>query len=184
MNYCKYVLILALIFFGGCAHYQTMNDSPDANLRPRILKGPLHEIQLVAYEAAKKAFPDETANIKIEDNNKVIILREWFWRGDTIVTVLIETSQKDKCIVNVESRASNHRLNATLLDDEPKREIAHYLNVFDQEHNLYLKNKNTVSASHTKLLEDKLIALKQAFEKGLITESEYQAKRKEIVDKY
>jgi hypothetical protein len=185
MNYCKYVLILALAFFSGCAHYQTINDSPESNLRPRLLKGPINEIQLVAYEAAKKAFPDETENIKIEDNNKVVILRKWFWRGDTLITVLIEKGQMDECIINAESKASWHRLNPSGLDIS-KSEIAHYFNVLDQEHKLYLRNKkhNTTSTSDAKTLDNRLIGLKQAFDRGLISKTEYETKRKEIIEEY
>lgn len=151
MNFRKCVLILALVFFSGCAHYQTANDSTDANLRPRILKGPLHEIQLVAYEAAKKAFPDETKNISIKGTNQVIILREWFWRGDTMISISIEKSKEDNCIINAESKASHHRLNAALISsDAAKNEIAHYFIYLDQEYELYFDNKKAVSTSQSK----------------------------------
>lgn len=185
MNICKYVLVLALVIFSGCVHYQTINDSTNINLRPRVLKGPLNEIQQVAYEAAKKAFPDETENIKVEDNNKVIILREWFWRGDTIIKILIDKSLNNEFILNVESMSSSHRLNPSMgIGSVAKKEIQHYLNYLDEEYKLYLTNKNSVSAAPAKPLEEKLVELKQAFEKGLITESEYKTKRKEIIDKY
>lgn len=182
MNYCKYLFIFVFVFFSGCAHYQTNIDSSDFSLRPRVLKGPINEIQSVAYEAAKKAFPDETGNIKIDSNNKIVILREWFWRGDTIITISIEEPQTNECVINAESKASHHRLNATLSFDVARKEMVYYLSVLDEEYKLYLKNKNTVINSNTKTLEDKLTEIKEAFEKGLITESEYKAKRKEIID--
>lgn len=184
MNCFKYLFIFVLVFFSGCAHYQTNIDSPDFSLRPRVLKGPINEIQSVAHEAAKKAFPNETGNIKIEGNNKIVILREWFWRGDTVITVSIEEPQPNECIINAESKASHRRLNATLSFDAARRELAHYLSILDEEYKLYLKNKNAVINSRSKTLEDKLMELKQTFEKGLITESEYNAKRKEIIDKH
>ncbi len=128
-------------------------------------------------------FPLE--NIKIENNNKVIILREWLWRGDTLITVLIEQGQTDDCIINAESKVSWHRLNPSGLDVS-KGEIAHYFNFLDQEHKLYLNNKkhNTSSTPDEIKLDDRLIGLKQAFDKGLINKTEYETKRKEIIEKY
>lgn len=180
MSKYRSVIIVVLIFFSGCAHYQTVPNSPEPSLQPRILKGPINEIQSIAYEAAKKAFPDEIGKISIDDNGKISILREWFWRGDTLITVSIEEKQTDEFIINAESKPSWHRANPTLLSVS-KDEIAHYFNLLDQEYASYLKDKNKVES---KTLADRLKELKKAFDNGLISETEYEERRKTIISNF
>ena len=185
MNYFKTVLIIISIILSSCSHYNTTVDSPVPSLRPRILKGPIAEVHSVVYKAAKRAFPDETENIKIEDNWKISILREWFWRGDTLITVKIEKKQTDEYLVNAESKASWHRLNAAGFGVS-KGEIADYFNALDQEYKLYLKvgNRSKLNTSDERTLTNKLREIKRAFEAGLINETEYETKRKEIINQY
>lgn len=76
-----------------------------------MLNGSLPELKSVVIDAAQMAFPDETQNISIDENGNTTILREWFWRGDTLITVFIENRDNDEYIINVESEASWHRLN-------------------------------------------------------------------------
>ena len=149
MSKHKSVIIAGLIFLSSCTHYQTNNNSPQPSLQPRILRGPINEIQSIAYEAARKAFPGETENISIDDNGQISILREWFWRGDTLITIFIEEKKTDEFIVNAESKASWHRLNPSPYSVS-KGEIANYFNALDQVYESYLKNK---SQSQTDLVE-------------------------------
>lgn len=185
MNYFRVMLVFVLMFLVGCAHYRASLDTSEPALKPRILKGPVNEIQVVVYEAAKRAFPDEVSNIKVDDNKNISILREWFWRGDTLIKVEIEKRNVDEYIINAESNSSWHRLNGTALDVS-KTEIADYFNALDQEYRLYLKNKHSdiVISSQEKTLANRLKELKQAFDSGLINENEYRTKRKEIIDEY
>ncbi len=143
MSKYRFVIIAILIFLSGCTHSQTALNSSEPSLQPRILKGSKNEIQSIAYEAAKKAFPDEIGKISIDDSGKIKILREWVWRGDTLITVSIEEKQTDEFIVNAESKASWRRVNPTMLDVS-KDEIAYYLNVLDQEYASYLNVKGHV----------------------------------------
>jgi hypothetical protein len=174
------VIVAVLIFLSACTHYKTGLNSSEPSLQPRILKGPTNEIQSIVYEAARKAFPDEINNISIGDNGKISILREWFWRGDTLITVFIEEKQTNEFIINAESKASWHRGNATLLDLS-KDEIAYYFKVLDQEYASYLKDKNRVES---KTLADRLKELKKAFDNGLISETEYEENRKTIISNF
>ena len=185
MNIHKSVIIAVLIILSSCTHYQTTNNSLEPSLQPRILKGPINEIQSIAYEAAKKAFPDETGNISIDDNRKISILREWFWRGDTLITVSIEEKQTDEFIINAESKASWHRLNPSALSVS-KGEIADYFNALDQVYESYLKNKKQSQTDkvESETLAGRLKELKKAFDNGLINETEYEEKRKKIISDF
>jgi hypothetical protein len=181
----RIVILAVVIFLSGCTHYQTTQDSPEPSLQPRILKGSETEIQSIAYEAAKRAFPDEIGNISVDGSKKISIMREWFWRGDTLITVSIEKKQTDEFIINAESKASWHRMNPSALS-VARGEIADYFKSLDQEYASYLKtkNKDRSEKGESKPLADRLKELKKAFDNGLISETEYEEKRKKMISDF
>ena len=123
------ILLTLVLLLGGCTHYKTSADSTDPGLKPRLLSTPLTEAKAIAFEVAKQAFPDEVAKISAEDNT-VVIAREWFWRGDTKITVTIEPKTNDQVEINAESKASWHRGNPATFDVS-QDEITHYFKTLD-----------------------------------------------------
>lgn len=88
--------------------------------------------------------------------------------------------------MNAESKASWKRLNASAGSDRSKSEIAYFFNALDQEYKTYLinKNNNTMNNANVKIQENRLKELKRAFESGLINKTEYETKRKEIINEF
>jgi hypothetical protein len=133
-------IIIVLLFAFGCSQYQSTANAPEPSLRSRELRGPFVEISKLVYEATKKAYPDEIQNIKIEGKRKVILLREWFWRGDTVITITIGNGPDASYIISAESKPSWHRLNPTELNVS-KKEVADYFTALDELYEIHLKNK-------------------------------------------
>jgi hypothetical protein len=87
--------LLALVFLLliGCTNASTSTRAADPHHRPKLLIGPIEKIYEIAFKAAKRAFPDAT-NIGRAEGWKVLIERDWFWRGDTIITVTVKEVEK------------------------------------------------------------------------------------------
>lgn len=182
MNYLKVAAVIILLFLGGCSYYHSNMSPDDPRLNPRVLKGSFSEVQSVAYKAAQRAFPYELEKIKIEAVNKICVYREWVWRGDTLVTIIIEEQDKNEYIINVESKSSWHKGNATSLN-LCEEEVAEYFSALDQEYELFQRNGKSPGSKHPegKSMKNKLKELKEALDSGLISEKEFHAKRKEMI---
>ena len=185
MNRFNFIFAVLLTILVGCAHYKTDENINKPALQPRLLNGSLSELKSVVIDAAQMAFPDETNSISVDENGNTTILREWFWRGDTLITVFIENKGDDEFIINVESKASWHRLNPSGLDVS-EQEVVDFYDALDKVYESYLatKNNDTQGPTNKRSLDSKLKELKIAFDDGLITETEYKEKRKAIIDDF
>jgi hypothetical protein len=171
------LFLMALLVFMGCTHGTTLTQATDPDLQPQTLQGPLEELYEVAFAAAKKAFPDEIY-IRSDDVPKIVIQRDWFWRGDTKVEVLLQPISDNEYFVTVKSWASWHRLNATMLDVS-EDEVRHYIRTLKEEYAEYKSPK-----INEKTLSGRLSELQQAYDGGLLTQEEYDSKRSEILKQY
>lgn len=185
MNRFILLFIVLLTMSVGCAHYKTTDNINKPACQPRLVKGSLPEVKSVVTDAAQMAFPDETKNIGVDEKGNTTILREWFWRGDTLITVFMENKGDDEFIINVESKASWHRLNPSGFDVS-EQEVADFYEALDRVYESYLltKNNDKQISTNQKSLDSKLIELKKAFEDGFITETEYKDKRKAIIEDF
>jgi hypothetical protein len=204
----KNLMALVFLLFIGCTHASTSTKANDPYLKPQLLIGPVEKIYEIAFRAAKKAFPAAT-NIRKAEGWKVIIERDWFWRGDTIITVTVNEVEKYECIVTVESKVNWHRLNPSPFDvamDELKyfgkaleEEYAHYRSPKPDKKEIAYPVKPPVKSlvkppvkspvkpqakPPIKSLADRLTEIKEALDRGLLTQSEYEAKRAEILNEY
>jgi hypothetical protein len=174
------IAILFLILFVGCTGAKTSMKADDPFLKPLTLKGTPEEIHELTYEAAKKAFPEEDAIFKHPDN-KVVIERDWFWRGDTIIEVFTKKLNDQECVVSAESRGNWHRGNAPIFDMSTD-ELKYYMKILKEEYENSLAAADK-SPTNSALIQ-KLETLKQAYEQGLINEEEYVYKRKKLLENY
>ena len=208
----KNLLALAFLLFVGCTHASTTTRANDPHLKPQLLIGPVEEIYEVAFKAAERAFPDAT-NIRKAGNWNVIIERDWFWRGDTIITVSVNEVEKYECIVTVESKVNWHRLNPCPFD-VAIGELKYYGKALEEEYAEYRSPKSVKKEAMPsakppvkstdrplvklpanlpvkssvkppdKSLADRLTEIKEALDRRLLTQSEYEAKRAEILKEY
>ena len=170
------IVYLALIcLLAGCAHAKSALEAEDPTMKTRILAGTQKEIFDIAYRAAVKAFPEAEIS---KSEGKIFILREWFWRGDTIISVSIIEHGDNQYLVDVESKGSMKRGNPTLLI-EADREVRLYNEALDAEYEI---NKFGSKDKDDQTLSERLIELENARRKGLITKDEYNRKRKEILE--
>ena len=177
----RYLCVLLLCFTVGRSAARTSVDSDYGVLEPPKYKGALEDIHEVAYMAAKRAFPEEDSIFK-KGNNKVIIERDWFWRGDTIIEVWVRQVNENECIIEAESRGNWHRLNAALFNVS-EGELKHYLSTLDLEYKDFKDKQGHYKATQAPLMK-KLEQIKRAYEEGLITEEEYVDKKKVILEKF
>lgn len=119
---CAFLLFVTIV---GCGAARTSVNSELEQFKPPVYEGTLSEIHELAYEAAKKAFPEEIDIFK-KSNGKVIIERDWFWRGDTIIEVDVKPLNQNECIIEAESRPNWHRVNPSIFNVS-KDELSHYL---------------------------------------------------------
>jgi hypothetical protein len=204
----KNLMALVLLLLIGCTHASTSTRADDPYLKPKLLIGPIEKIYEVAFKAGKRAFPDAT-NIRKAEGWKVIIERDWFWRGDTIITVSVNEVEKYECIVTAKSKVNWHRLNPSPFD-VARDELKYYGEALEKEYAKYRSPKpdkievKSLSKSQGKSpskplskpsgkslgkplgksLADRLAEIKEALDRGLITQSEYEAKRGEILEEY
>jgi hypothetical protein len=204
----KNLMALVLLLFIGCTHASTSTRANDPYLKPRLLIGPIEKIYEVAFKAAKRAFPDAT-NVRKAEGWKVIIERDWFWRGDTKIIVSVHEVEKYECIVTAESKVNWHRLNPSPFDVATD-ELKYYGKALEKEYAEYRSPKpekegvKSLSKSPSKSpikpldkppvkplgkplgesLADRLAEIKEALDRGLLTQSEYEAKRTEILKEY
>jgi hypothetical protein len=217
----KNLIALVLLLFIGCTHASTSTRAKDPHLKPQLLIGPIEEIYEVAFNAAKKAFPDAT-KIRRAEGRKVIIERDWFWRGDTIITVSVNEVEKYECMVTVESKVNWHRLNPCPFD-VAMDELRYYGKALEKEYAEYTSPKTVKKEAKSlskplnkpsgrpspgipldkspakpterprdmsrnkppgKSLSDRLAGIKEALDRGLITQSEYEVKRAKILREY
>lgn len=135
----KNLMALVFLLLIGCTHASTSTRADDPHLQPQLLIGPLVEIYEVAFKAAERAFPDAT-NIRKAEGRKVIIERDWFWRGDTIITVSVNEIEKYECMVTVESKVNWHRLNPCPFD-VAMDELKYYGKALEEEYAEYRSPK-------------------------------------------
>jgi len=135
----KNFIVLALFVLIGCSHAKTSMEMTDPNLRPQTLKGPVEDIYEIAFRAAKRAFPEED-DIRKGDNWRIVIERDWFWRGDTIIEVLVHPISENECFITAESRVNWRRGNATMLDVS-EDEIRYYISALREEYAEYMASK-------------------------------------------
>lgn len=135
----KKIFIVALFVLIGCSHAKTSMEMTDLDLQPQTLKGPIEDIYEVAFRAAKRAFPEED-DIRKGENWKIVIERDWFWRGDTIIEVLVQPISENECFITAESRVNWHRGNATMLDVS-KDELRYYITALKEEYAEYMASK-------------------------------------------
>jgi len=170
--------ILMLCILIGCSTASTSVDSKKEALKSHTYDGSMDEIHEIAYAAAKKAFPEEDDIFKNE-NGKVTIERDWFWRGDTIIEVWVKPINEKQCAIEAKSRGNWHRGNGALINVS-EGELVHYMSTLEAEYEDYIHKQRAYAVSTPGL--DRLQQLKNAYEKGLISQDEYAEKRKQIID--
>ena len=180
----KYLSIMILCLFIGCSTASTSVNPHNVELKSPTYEGSIEEIHGIAYAAAKRAFPEEDDIFKNENGN-VTIERDWFWRGDTIIEIWVKQISENLCIVEADSKPNWHRGNGTLLNVSSD-ELVNYLTALDLEYEDYINKQGAynipVPTAASKSTVSRLHTLKSAFEDGLISEDEYNEKRKQILD--
>jgi len=174
----RYLCVLLLCLTIGCSAAKTSIDSGRAVLKPPTYEGSLQDIHQIAYKAALRAFPEED-DIYREDNGKVVIERDWFWRGDTIIEVWVKKVNETECVIEAESKGNWHRGNAALFNVS-EGELKHYMSAIQLEYEDFKTGQGAYEISNPTM--KKLQQLKEAFDSGLITEEEYAEKRKKVLD--
>ena len=169
--------ILMLCFLFGCSTASTSLNSHNETLKTPTYLGTVNEVQEIAFAAAKRAFPEEDTIYK-GDNGKVTIERDWFWRGDTIIEVWVKKLDKKVCIVEAESRPNWHRGNGTLINVSTG-ELEHYMSTLDLEYKDYCIKQGNYKSTPSSV--ERLQQLQNAYRDGLITEDEYNYKKKQIM---
>jgi hypothetical protein len=173
----KKLMAFVFVLLIGCTHAVTSTKSEAPYLQPQTLKGPIEDIYEVAFRAAKRAFPEEE-DIRKGDDWKVIIERDWFWRGDTVITVTVNKVSEEECIISVESKASWHRMNPCIAG-VAQDELEYYGKALEEEYAEFKSPKQIENSLTAKLDE-----IKQVYEKGLINKDEYESKKAEILKGY
>lgn len=175
-------LLLILLILAGCASYaKTSVNTHYPNLQPQVLNGTIEEIYEIAFNAAKKAFPEEP-DIWKEDDWKIFIERKWFWRGDTLIKVKIKDIDGGKCLVEVESRGIRKRMNQAIFDSISEGEIKYYISILKEEYEEYISPKSENSGNRS--LSERLAEINHAYDKGLLSKEQYELKKKTIIDEY
>ena len=138
----KYLSILILCFLIGCSTASTSMNSKKEALKPHTYAGTVDEIQNIAFAAAKRAFPEEDAIYKNEDG-KITIERDWFWRGDTIIEIWVKKADDQQCVIEAESKGNWHRGNAALVNVS-EGELVHYMSTLELEYEDFIHKASSI----------------------------------------
>jgi hypothetical protein len=121
----KLIVIAWVLILTGCGARYIRTDLAydDPDMQPQVLKGSYREVFDIACAAGKRVFPDTDDITCGEEPPNVVIVRNWFFRGDTIVSVWITKTDEGGYLVEAESRKSWHRINPSpyrVCEDEVK----------------------------------------------------------------
>ncbi len=94
-------LLLWVFLLSSCSAAQT-SVAPSSPLRPVILTGTHWQATYLAFETAKKTFPDDKCE-KDDEEGVIRIHRDSFFRGNTLITIRFQRINDNNWFVNVSS---------------------------------------------------------------------------------
>ncbi len=132
-------LLLLMLFLSACSSAKT-STLPSSTLQPVAMQGTKAEVVNLAFETAKKAFPegkqesDERAGI-------IKIIRGSFWSGRTLIVISCEQQKEDNWLVHAESAGTG--LNQPL-GNRSNAEVTFYLNALKNQYSLYAARRDAL----------------------------------------
>ena len=94
-------MLLWVFLLSSCSAAQT-SVAPSSPLRPVILTGTHWQATYLAFETAKKTFPDDKCE-KDDEEGVIRIHRDSFFRGNTLITIRFQRINDNNWFVNVSS---------------------------------------------------------------------------------
>ena len=175
----RFLYLILVLLLSSCSSAKT-SIAPESKIKPVLLKGTQSQIMDIVYSTAKRVFPGEPCE-RNDEKRVVKIHRNWFWRGDTLLTVSLTSDESNNWLVHVTSEGVGFN---QPIGDMSTSEVIQYLDELITEYNQFIKNQKEKEITIPKSLSQKLHDLQSAFDNGLISQEEYQRKRQELLEKF